>query len=107
MVNYIETYNVLGRCYGIEDFKSPGEHFFDGKDVTGKPRLRFMLWAGGCGLDNGHKTLREARKALLSYIRKCVLQELSTAKARVKLCNSAIHALDKTDSKKGKQHAKR
>lgn len=74
MANYIEEYNILGRQYGIEDFKAPGEHFFNGLYITGKRRPRYMLWAGGGGIGQA-KDLVMARSLLYAYILKTIQRE--------------------------------
>lgn len=97
MSNYIEEYLVLGRRYGIEDFKSPGGHFFNGKDpATGKPEPRFMLWAGGCGIGLGTKTLKEAREYLHAYITTTITHELNIARRQVKECQKELNRLGAT-----------
>ena len=82
MSNHLKEYVVLGTTYGIEDFKSPGEHFFDGKKTDGRPRPRFMLWAGGCGIGTA-KTPDEADTKLYQYILERVNNKLETAEAAV------------------------
>lgn len=93
MSNYIEEYKVLGRTYGIEDFKSPGKHFFDGKDgYSGKPLPRFMVWSGGCGIGR-RSTRREAREHLFLHIRERLLHKYTQAKKEVRLCEVTSDAL--------------
>lgn len=96
MANYIEEYVVLGKLYGIEDFKSKGDHFFDGKDIDGKPRPRFMLWAGGCGICKGHHNLKEARNTITGYIHNDVARELLLARKRAKACEIILNKIHTT-----------
>ena len=92
MVNYIKEYEVLGRRYGIEDFKSPGEHFFNGKDSNGKRRPRFMLWAGGCGIE-GAKTLDEANDNLFIHIYEEVSKKLRDTDLTFQECQRTVNIL--------------
>lgn len=93
MSNYIKEYIVLGRSYGIEDFKSPGEHFFDGRDgIGGKPLPRFMLWAGGCGIGEA-KTLDEAYDKLYQYIWVEVRGKLRSAEIAVEVTRQVFNKL--------------
>lgn len=93
MSNYLKEYEVLGRKYGIEDFKSPGKHFFDGKDgLNGKSRPRFMLWAGGCGIGYA-KTLTEANDHLYLYIYETLISRLQKAKDEYKSLEHAVGLL--------------
>lgn len=71
-VAYVETFEVDGRTYGIEDYEDGRpmrDHFFPEKYQKGNYH-RFRLWAGGCGLgpERGHKTMEGARRALHAYI---------------------------------------
>lgn len=93
MSNYLKEYKVLGRNYGIEDFKSPGEHFFNGKDSYGKPRPRFLLWAGGCSIDDA-KTLDEANDKLYEYICDEVLTKLRAAEEEARNYQRIVYKLD-------------
>lgn len=61
MVDYIETYTINGRSYGIEDYKKKGDHF-----MADQPHKRFRLWANGCGIFQCDD-LDEARKVLHSH----------------------------------------
>lgn len=92
MENYIKEYEILSRRYGIEDFKSPGEHFFGGKDSHGKHRPRFMLWAGGCGI--GYvETLTEANDCLYLYIYETLDTDLRKAKAKYRAIEHVVGLL--------------
>ncbi len=93
MANYIKEYEVLGRRYGIEDFQSPGKHFFGGKSTDGKPLHRFMLWSGGCSVGN-YKTLDEAYAKLEKHISSEVSRQLQAAESKVQECNAVLGTLD-------------
>lgn len=92
MSNYIKEYKVLGTTYGIEDFRSLGEHFFNGKDSSGKPHPHFMLWARGCRVGTA-KTLDDANTKLYHYIVKRVTNKLTAAKEIVTKCKQAEYRL--------------
>lgn len=94
MANYIKEYEVIGHRYGIEDFKSKGEHWFGGKDVhTEKQMPRFMLWAGGCGIGSA-TSLEMANDKLYHYILEDVSRQLRQTKFRLQECERAWDCLD-------------
>lgn len=65
MSNYIEEYKLQTGDWGIEDFRSPGKHFFDGINPNSrKPMPRYHLWRSGCGCGQAN-TLDVARYRLL------------------------------------------
>jgi hypothetical protein len=106
-LNLTEEFKVLDYSYGIEDFKSPGEHFFDGlTGIGGKPLPRFMLWTGGCVI--GHfEDLKEAREYLFDYIRMEFRRKRAEAKAAFDRSNKILEKLGNDPLNLGQFKAKR
>lgn len=67
MVDYVQTFVVDGRRFGIEDQEAPGDHFFPHHYKDGL-RKRFSCWMSGGGFGQ-HDTLEEARQSMAQYIR--------------------------------------
>ena len=65
MVAFIETYDMLGSKYSIEDLEDgrPMEEHFMGGDA----RQRFSCWVGGCGIGQ-FDTLEEARTRIRDHV---------------------------------------
>src|SRR3990167_3640218 len=85
MTNYIEEFTILNRRYGIEDYKSPGDHFMQDKATH-----RYQLWAGGCGVDNAD-SLKEARDKLFSH----VISDVTAKKDKaIKDLHNSIEAIE-------------
>lgn len=81
MVDYVQTFVVEGRRYGIEDQEAPGKHFFPDKYKAGE-RKRFSCWAGGGGFGQ-HDTLEAARLAMANYIRREHREKVEAARDQV------------------------
>ena len=89
MGNYVEEYSIKGLNLGIEDFKSPGRHFF-----LDQQERRFQCWVTGCGICSGHDTVEEARKHLMRYAIERFTQEAIEKQRRVSEIQDAITKLE-------------
>ena len=68
MVHCVERYVIPGAgSYGIEDYESPGLHFFLDEYLSGRCK-RFRLWRNGCGVGQAD-SLEEARQLIHDYAR--------------------------------------
>lgn len=81
MVDYVQTFVVEGRRYGIEDHEAPGAHFFPHKYASGE-RKRFTCWVGGSGIGQ-YDTLEEARLAMGNHIRREYREKVEAARDQV------------------------
>ena len=76
MERYIEQFEILGvGRLAIEDYESPGNHFFPNEYKSGKCR-RYRLWSGGSSFGTVD-TLEEAGEAILRYAIKVLLKQRS------------------------------
>ena len=76
MATYIEQFEILGvGRLAIEDYESPGNHFFPREYESGWHK-RYRLWSGGSSFGTVD-TLEEAREAILRYGIKVVLEQRS------------------------------
>jgi hypothetical protein len=71
-VPYIETFQIAGVTYGVEDFQDgrPAEEHFMSKNQ--RPSHRYKPWANGCGIAQGFATLDEARMSIYAHAKKRV-----------------------------------
>ena len=87
-ISYIETYIILGRTYGVEDYKMPGEHFF-----PDRAKFRYKCWAGGCGICEGHPELETARRHIHTYARESLIADQAKVQLRAGLLIDALSQL--------------
>ena len=74
MTNYIEQFEILGvGRLSIEDYESPGNHFFPEEYKSGKCK-RYRLRSGGSRFGTVD-TLKEAREAVLRYATKALQKQ--------------------------------
>lgn len=93
-VHYIETYEIDGHRYGIEDQgdgRPAEEHFFHYKYRFGA-RLRFTVWCGGRSVGE-RETLTEARTLVHVYAFRAAVKELDANLARAEATQLVVTAL--------------
>jgi hypothetical protein len=73
---YVEEYEILGRSFGIEDYKDgrPADQHFMADIAKREKWPRFKCWTNGCGFDRTD-TLAEARNRVLVYARDMAARE--------------------------------
>lgn len=94
MSTYIETYEIAGRTYGIEDYEDGrpmSEHFFGDDYKKGKSR-RYKLWVNGGGFGE-EKTIERARAVLHAYARKRTAAEIQKQKEELKTLEAEFKKL--------------
>lgn len=88
-MDYIEEYRVAGLRLGIEDYESPGNHFFSNRE-----HKRFKCWVIGCGICCGHDAIEEAREHIRTYAIERLTNEKVELQARLSICQDAVALLE-------------
>ncbi len=90
MVAFIETYDILGSRFSIEDLEDgrPMDEHFMGGDA----RWRFSCWRGGCGIGQ-YDTLEGARTRIRNYVLTAAAKRRREAVLSQQAAISVINAL--------------